>query len=200
MAETRVRPSPPRASPWWNRRSTAFRRTVLVLYTLLPARVAPANVTKEYEVKAAFLYNFAKFVEWPPSSFPDDHAPLVIGVFGANPFGDELEEMVRGRKLGGRDIAVEYIDTAEQAKTVQVLFVSRDEDQRVDDLLQALASCNVLVVGESDRFSAAKGMIRFFVEGDRVRFDIDVARADGVGLKISAQLQKLARAVIRRER
>ena len=148
---------------------------------------------KEYQLKAAFLYNFTKFVEWPAASFPSSDAPIVIGVLGRNPFGPELESVIKDRKVNGRGLVIRMIEKASDAKLVQLLFVPSTEDGRLDDLAKELSQANVLTVGESAAFAKGGGMINFILEGDKVRFEINPGSAEKAGLKISAQLQKLAK-------
>lgn len=161
---------------------------------VLPAR---AQVSKEYQIKAAFLYNFAKFVEWPTESFATTNSPLVIGVFGKNPFGTELQKVVANRKINGRDIVVSRIETPAEARNVQLLFFSANEGVRAGQIMADLPSTALLTIGETEQFSQHGGMIVFLLEGDKVRFDINAGAAEQAGLKISAQLQKLAKTVYR---
>jgi hypothetical protein len=182
---------------WWH---GVFRRTwALFLGALLwhnqPVAAAEPAVPKEYQIKAAFLYNFTKFVEWPAEKFQDATSPVVIGVFGKNPFGSELELAVKGRKVNGRDIVVKQIETPAEAKTVHVLFAGADESPRYAQLEDALKEGSVLGVGESEAFVRSGGTILFVLEGDKVRFEININSAERAGLKISAQLQKLAKAI-----
>lgn len=153
------------------------------------------SVPKEYQLKAAFLYNFTKFIEWPAPSFPDAGSPIIIGVLGSSPFGDELENAVRNRKVNGREITVKRLQSVAAAKSVHVLFVAASEDARLGELREALKGANVLTVGESDAFAKSGGMIDFIIEGDKVRFDINIGAAGQTAVKIGAQLQKLARTV-----
>jgi hypothetical protein len=148
---------------------------------------------KEYQIKAAYLYNFAKFVEWPDGRFADAQSPLVIGVFGQNPFGDELRAIARDHKINGRVITIQSVQTPAEAQRVHLLFFPAAEDSHVAGLLADLKGASVLTVGESDQFNAAGGMICFVRQADKVRFEIDAAAAEQHGLKISAQLLKLAR-------
>jgi len=150
-------------------------------------------VSKEYQVKAAFLYNFAKFVEWPAASFENESSPLVIGVFGENPFGGELENVVRGRKINGHPILVKPVPAAASAHNVHVLFISAAEDERLGEFRTAVRNAGILTVGESDEFVRRGGMIQFVPDGDKIRFEIRADQAAAVGLKISSQLLKLGR-------
>jgi hypothetical protein len=152
---------------------------------------AEEAVSKEYQLKAAFLYNFAKYVEWPAHSFADAQSPIVIGVLGSNPFGGELTKAVSGRTINGRAIMVVYVHSPAAARRTQVLFVSAAEDSSLADLLAVLKGCAVLTVGESDAFAAQGGIIKFARMNDSLRFAINRDAARQAGLKISAQLQKL---------
>jgi hypothetical protein len=169
--------------------------------TLLPAsRAGAAQPSLEYEVKAAFLYNFAKFVEWPPQAFAAEDAPLVFCVLGENPFEDKLGRVVNDRTANGRRIAVQPMPPAAETQGCHLVFVAAAEDERVARLVQTLHSSEgapVLTVGESDRFAGAGGMIRLVIDDGRVRFDINAAAAEQSGLKLSSQLLKLAREVER---
>ena len=164
-----------------------------VLFAGLTVSRAQDAVSKEYKIKAAYLYNFAKFVDWPGQCFTNTGAPLVVGIFGQNPFGDELEAIAKDHKINGRDIVIKPVTTAAEAAGVQMLFFAAAEDGRIAEILAALKTSPVLTVGESEKFAAAGGEIHFVREADKVRFEINAAAAEQHGLKISAQLLKLAR-------
>lgn len=151
-----------------------------------------AEVSKEYQLKAAFLYNFAKFVEWPARSFATPESPLVIGVFRTNPFGGELEKAVKGRKINGHPIVVTLVPSAAAAKQTQILFVESSQDGKLAELKGALQGTAVLTVGESGAFAKQGGMITFTQQNNSLRFSIDNGAAQKAGMKISSQLQKLA--------
>ena len=170
-----------------------------LLFLGLLALPAQAQVSKEYQLKAAFLYNFAKFVEWPAARFESPAAPLVIGVFGKSPFGEELQNIVRNRKINGRDIVIKQVETVTEARGAHLLFFSAAEDARTRTILGELQGAGVLTVGETEQFSQLGGMIHFLLEGDKVRFDINMDSTGQTGLKISAQLQKLAKTVRRKK-
>jgi len=161
---------------------------------LLAASSARAQdaVSREYQIKAAYLYNFAKFVDWPQESFTDGQSPLVIGVFGQNPFGTGLEAIAKAHQINGRPIVVKTITTAKDIAGVHLLFLGSAEDDHVAEILSALAGTSVLTVGESDKFMAAGGMVNFVREADKVRFAINEDAVEHHGMKISAQLLKLA--------
>jgi hypothetical protein len=148
----------------------------------------PASSEKEFRVKAAFLFNFAKFVEWPDAAFADAQAPLVIGILGADPFGHMLDDTVAGETIGGRRIEIRRSHDPAELKDCQLVYASRFEARNVGDLLAAFADAPVLTVSGIDGFCAAGGIIQFYIESGKVRFLINQGRAQALGLKLSAQL------------
>ena len=167
-------------------------RTCLLLALFLLVSPATAEVPREYQVKAAFLYNFAKFVQWPQSRFPSPESPLVIGVLRANPFGAELEKAVNGRQINGRPVVVRLVTGSAAARQTHLLFIGSGQDANLADLQATLKGHAVLTVGESSSFARQGGIITFTPQNGTVRFAINRQTADEAGLKISAQLQKLA--------
>jgi hypothetical protein len=166
---------------------------------LFQRSVGASQASLEYEVKAAFLYNFAKFVEWPDTAFDAADAPIVFCVMGNNPFDGRLERVVSDRTANGRRIEVRSVTSSGASSGCHLAFF--DESQQVDvaRIVQISAGrgpgAPVLTVGESEHFAEVGGMIRLLVEEGRVRFDINAAIAERAGLKLSSQLLKLARRV-----
>ncbi len=157
-----------------------------------PARAAEAEPL-EYQVKAAFLLNFTKFVDWPPAAFAEEHSPLAICILGEDPFGNALNEIVKGEAVKGRELTIARIARAPAPKTCQVLFVSRSKK----DVRRILAELGpgVLTVGEGDRFLQDGGVVAFVIENRRVRFDIGQRAAARAMLTISSRLMNVARSV-----
>jgi hypothetical protein len=168
----------------------SFWLTLAMIFLCFTAR---AEVSKEYQVKAAFLYNFVKFTNWKPERFATPESPIVIGILGRNPFGDELEKIVKDRNVNNRPIEVKLVNSLEEATSCHVLFVSAASFSETSEILQKLGDACVLTVGESEAFAQAGGMITFVPEKDKIRFEIDAPAAEHQGVKISAQLQKLAK-------
>lgn len=164
----------------------------------LPCAVSASEavVAQEYQIKAAFLFSFTKFVEWPAARFAGTESPIVIGLVGRDPFGPELALAVRDRRVNGRPVTVVVVETPAEAAAVHVLFVSDGAEKRLASLGKRLPG--VLTVGESEQFTRAEGIITFTIVDNKVRFEINVAAADRAHLRISAQLQKLAVAVRRK--
>ena len=161
---------------------------------LLPESTgAQAKTASEYEIKAAFLYNFARYVEWP-STTPASAEGFVVTVLGEDPFGEALEVM-RDRTVGDRQLVVRRVARVEDVGASRILFISRSEAEDLPRILQRLGPAPVLTVGESPQFAERGGMIRFRRDGDRIGFDINVDSAQRAGLRVSSQLLKLARIV-----
>ena len=151
------------------------------------ARSAPAS---EYQVKAAFLFNFTKFVEWPPNAFGDSNTPLVIGVLGQDPFGSYLNETVQGESVNSRKLQVERYRSVSEIKRCHVLFISRSESDRLNQIIATLKYRGILTVTDSDAVDTGV-IIRFVNEGGRIRFRIDSSAAKAAKLSISSKLLRL---------
>ena len=151
-----------------------------------------AQMADEYALKAAFLYNFAKFVEWPAQTFRTPREPFDICVLGQNPFGSALDDIVRGKTVGERSMEVRQIGAVQEARQCQILFVSSSERKRLSALFDALKGASVLTVGEMDGFAASGGVVNFKPDGERLRLEIDQEAAGRAGLRISSKLLSLA--------
>jgi hypothetical protein len=157
-----------------------------------PALIAQTVPSKEYQVKAVFLFNFAQFVEWPRAAFADEHAPLVIGVLGENPFGTFLDETVRGEKVRERPLDVQRYRRVDEIKTCHILFISRSETSRLDQILASLKNQSILIVGDSDDFAQRGGMVRLATVASKVRLIINVEAAQAANLTISSKVLQAA--------
>jgi len=168
-----------------------------VLTALSSAWADPAASVKEAQIKAAVLYNFTKFVEWPAGRFDEPADPIVVGLLGDSLLQQQLEATVKDRRVHGRRIAVRRVVTWAEIKAVHVLFVEAGEEARFADVRSKLAGSAVLAVGESVGFLANGGSIRLVLEAERLRFEINATEAERAQVRISSQLQKLALAVYR---
>jgi hypothetical protein len=178
-------------------RNIAVLQALALTGTLLSSIVSSgaAAATSEYEVKAAFLVNFAKFVEWPASVFGSAAAPVLIGVVGDDPFGRGIDDAVRGKFLDGRSITVERVDWREDLTGFQIVFISGSEQRRLKDILRPLESTSVLTVSDMGDFCRNGGVIAFVSVDQRVRFEVNGAAARRQGLKVSSKLLSLATTV-----
>jgi len=150
-----------------------------------------AQTTKEYEVKAAFLNDFAQFVEWPTDAFVDVQSPIVIGILGNDPFGDSLAEIVRDENVDNRPLVIERYKRVQDIKACQILFISQSEKNRLEEILASLKNRSILTVGDFDGFAKRGGMIRFVTEKNKIRFRINVEAAKAANLTISSKLLRL---------
>jgi YfiR/HmsC-like len=146
----------------------------------------------EYEVKAAFLYNFAKFVEWPAGSFPGPGSPLRLCALLSGPAYQALEQVVEGKTLNGRPLQVRQLTGLEEVKGCHLLFIGVAETKQARQLLHDGLDTGVLTVGEREGFAQAGGMINLVLRQNHVAFEINVDAANRAGLKISSKLLSLA--------
>jgi hypothetical protein len=184
------------------RPSTGLTRLVfaLILFGLSLGRAASLGPSpaaeepiSEYQVKAAFLLNFTRFVEWPPAAFAQPDSPLAICVLGDDPFGGILEQVVQGESVRGRSVEVLRMRRAPVPKTCHVLFVSRSEKD-AGAVLSAVGP-GVLTVSDRELFLREGGMIAFVLEDRRVRFDVSQRAALRASLSMSSRLLAVARTV-----
>lgn len=163
-------------------------------YLRTPTALAQSKAD-EYHVKAAFLFHFAQLVEWPDA--PDESgSSLLLCTLGDDPFHGELESTVEGKQIGSRVLRIRHLSEAKVTRGCNMVFISRSENRHLAAILASLRNSPILTVGEADDFLASGGMIRFCLEGDRVRFEINREAAESARLKISSKLLLLARKVV----
>jgi hypothetical protein len=164
----------------------------LVLMLAVSGVCAEEFQPSEYQLKAAFLFNFAKFVEWPAGAFSEAKSPMIIGVLGDNPFGAELERTIRDKTVNGRPLQIKEYRSLSEARACHILFVSNSEKKRLAEVFEGLRGTSVLTVGETEDFIESGGMISFVRESNKIRFQINDRAARTAGLKISSKLLNLA--------
>lgn len=175
-------------------RAAGFIASVLLLLCgTRPA--AQAGPSLEYQVKAVFLFNFTQFVEWPADALSGAQSPFVIGVLGEDPFGDYLDETVRGESVNGRAIVVKRYRRVEEVRECRLLFISRSEADRLDQVFSALKGRDILTVGDFEGFARRGGMIRFVMEKNKIRFRVNLEAARAGNLTISSKLLRAAEIV-----
>ena len=172
----------------------------VVCFPLLERAVNAGQSPTEYQVKAAYLFNFLKFVEWPDDPAPDAHSKWVIGFVGDTPISDELTRLVAGKSVLGRELQVKKFLAADNLRACNILFISESEKKRLPPILGELRGSSVLTVADMGNFLSSGGMFQFEVEDARVRVAIDVDAASRARLKVSSKLLSLARVVTRVER
>lgn len=152
---------------------------------------AEAPQAPEYDVKAAFIYNFAKFVEWPAETFRNAESPLVLCVYGKGAVEKAFGE-VSGKKAMGRVLVVRFNDGVEEPETCNIIFVSVQDRKRSAAVLESVRGRSILTVGETPDFIQHGGVINFISRGNKIRFEINPGTAKRVRLSISSQLLRLA--------
>jgi len=178
------------------------KHSIMMLLTTVcsaASGVVPANadpsIPLEYQIKAAYLYKFTRFVEWPEEALPDTLSTITIGVLGEGDMYAALESIVKGKQVKGRRLGIKHFGKAEDLVFCHVLFIGRSEKIRLREILEILKGQSTLTVGEEERFARSGGMINFIIVENRVRLEINVRAAEEGDLKISSRLLTLARIV-----
>ena len=191
------------AAPHASARTAAYVNG-LAIAALIAALSVPATglsatpgsaVTQEYDLKAAFLFNFVHFVEWPAAAFADATSPFTIGILGVDPFGQSLDEIVANEAVRNRRLVVRRYRSVEEIEACHILFVSSSEASQLDHIRQALAHRSILTVGETKDFATHAGIIGFELAQRRLRLRINLAAAADAQLTISSKLLRQAQIV-----
>jgi hypothetical protein len=166
---------------------------LLLAFILLAGMRSPRQLetSREYQLKAAFLYNFTQFVEWPEGSLPEN-TPFVIGILGNDPFGNYLDELVNGESVNGHPLIVQRFASIDEIKTCHILFINVSDKGKLQEILKSLKSQNVLTVGDATHFSRNGGIVRFYTEDNKTRIHINLEAAKQAELTISTKLLRLA--------
>ena len=182
--------------PQWSKISLQSKGAFCVLLMLLLAgfseKQAKAQLANEYQVKAAFILNFAKFVEFPGDSFSDGPM-LVIGVLGDDPFGSTIDQIMNGSNANGHRLVVKRLHWGDNLRSCQILFISSSEKKRLGQILDGLRGASVLTISDVSNFNQSGGVVRFFIQDDKVRFEINADAASQARLKISSKLMALSK-------
>ena len=162
-----------------------------------PAARAQQPKAAEYDVKAAYLYNFGKFVDWPDKADADKTDSFAICVLGRDPFGPALDAALTGHSIDGKKALARRISQPEEAAGCRVLFIGASEGSQLQSIVRALDKMAILTVSDIPQFSRRGGMIEFVSDGKRVRFEVNLTNADNAGLTLSSELLKVATTVRR---
>jgi hypothetical protein len=165
------------------------------LFAAASSEAAAPAAASEYEVKAAFLFQFSRFVEWPPEAFASADAPLVICVLGKNPFGSTLREIAQGESVQAHALVVKSHDRVEDVGECHIVFLSSSEEAITQQVLTSLAGKRILTVGDSDDFTRRGGVIGFVTVNGKVKLQVNRSSAETAQLRISAKLLRVAEQV-----
>jgi hypothetical protein len=168
---------------------------LLTLFLASPVPAAEFNPSREFQIKAVFLYNFAQFIDWPADAFESPESPLVIGVLGADPFGPFLDQTVHGEKVNGRPLVVRRFQSAGEIDLCHILFISGSEAAQAQQIVASLKGRPVLTVSDWEEPRLQTAVVRFLMERGRVRLRINLDAAKSAGLNISSKLLRSAETV-----
>jgi len=167
----------------------------LAIGAAVPVRRVHAQSASIGEVKAAFLFNFMKFVQWPADAFPSATSPLVIGIVGDDTVGDSLREIIRGKAVNGHELRLRRMSANDDLTQLHVLFVSRSDNIRASDIVARVGARAILTIGDSAGFCAAGGAIQLDVDDSQVRFEVNLDATQRSRLDVSSKLLTLAKIV-----
>jgi hypothetical protein len=165
---------------------------LLVLLCLPSMQAADLGSADEYEIKAAMILNLTRFVEWPAARMGDGNAPFVIGILGHDPFGKDLDKQLAGRSVGGHPVVIQRLVNGVHAETCHILFVTRGERRKLDEIAPVLAKASVLTVGDGDKFASSGSVFGLVLRESRVQLEVNLSAAQRNGLVVSSRLLKLA--------
>lgn len=154
-----------------------------------------AQVTREYQIKAAFIFNFTQFVEWPAHSFSASQAPAVIGILGQDPFGSYLEEIIAGESLKQHPLVIQHYNDIDEIKDCHVLFINISDKAKLESALAKLKGKNILTISETNGFTKLGGMIRLYTRDNKINMQVNIDAVKAENLTISSKLLKLAEIV-----
>ncbi|MDH3257746.1 MAG: YfiR family protein [Nitrospinota bacterium] len=148
----------------------------------------------EHEVKAAFIHNFTKFIDWSQDSFKTDTSPIRIGILGQGPINEPLIKM-NGIRVQKRSLEISSIDNLNNAREFHIIFINRSEKKQIRSILRDLKGTGILTIGDMPDFAEQCGIINFFLQSGKVRFEINIEASRQENLQISSKLLRLARIV-----
>jgi hypothetical protein len=156
-----------------------------------PQAGAQERKPTEYQVKAAYLYNFAKFVEWPAGTFSDPTAPFIFGILGVDPFGKDID-ILANRTINDRKIQIRRYHSSAEIRTCQVLFISSSEDNNLGEVVKSLSHSGMLLVSDSERFAGRGGMIGLIATDKTIGFEVNVDAVSRAGITLHSRLLNMA--------
>ncbi|MEP7320581.1 MAG: YfiR family protein [Saprospiraceae bacterium] len=170
-----------------------FYQSLFFIFLMSGGLRAQPTVPPEFRVKAVFVYNFTQFIDWPKDAFEFDEEPLIIGVLGDNPFGTNLEEAVKGERVGTHPIQVRYFKDIADLSKCHILYINLNQPDAVKRAINSLAGHSTLTIQDMEEFPQWGGMIRFFINESKINLVINTTAAKAAKLRISSKLLKVAK-------
>lgn len=174
--------------------SHSCSRFLLVVYGALFFS-AQTSTTREYQIKAAFVFNFTQFVEWPAQSFSTPQSPAVIGIIGKDPFGNYLEETIAGETINKHPLVIQHFNTVEEVTNCHILFVNINDKAKLQSIIEKLKGKSILTISDNNSFTKLGGMIRLYTRDDKINIQVNLEETKAGNLTISSKLLKLAEIV-----
>lgn len=172
----------------------AVALSILPIFVLLSAPAfCQSEENVEYKIKAAYILNFLRFMEWPDSVFAEATSPLIVGVLGTDPFGAILDKTVESEKINGHPIVIERFSSWDDLGQCHALFISTSEKKSVNKIIRAVGELPVLTISDSEHFSEQGGGITFYIDDQKVRFEINIEALRKADIKASSKLLRLAK-------
>jgi len=167
---------------------------LLIIYgaLFLSAQTSPS---REYQIKAVFLYNFTQFIEWPAHSFHGPQAPAVIGILGKDPFGKYLEETIAGESINKHPLVIQHFNTIEEVSNCHLLYININDKSKLEQIVEKLKGKSVLTISDANGFYKMGGMIRLYTKDDKINIQVNLEETKAENLIISSKLLKLAEIV-----
>jgi hypothetical protein len=172
-----------------------FAKSLVLLLLFCLSAGAEGPALTENQIKAGFLFNFTRFVDWPADAFTAAESPIVLGIVGEDSFGDLLTQAAAGKTVNGRTVLVQRFKEEQNIRACNILFVSASEEKLMARIFERLSGSSVLTVGETRGFAQSGGIINFVIEDNRVRLEINLGAAARARVKISAKVIGVARIV-----
>lgn len=167
---------------------------LLIAYSSLFLSAQNAS-TREYQVKAVFLFNFSQFVEWPANSFASPQSPAIIGILGKDPFGTYLEETIAGESINKHPLVIQRFNSVDEVTKCHILFINENDKGKLEQIIQKLKGKNILTISDVNGFSKVGGMVRLYTKNDKINIQINLDEAKAENLVVSSKLLKLAEIV-----
>ena len=176
-------------------KTTIYRWAFILMILFTTNNLIGQSAPNEYQLKAAFLYNFTQFVNWPSSSFTSPNAPLVIGVIGKNPFGTYLEQTISGESANGHPIIFQHYSSNEEIKSCQILFINMSEKKKITEIINTQKNKAILTVSDTPHFLEYGGIVKFLNKNDKIKLQVNLKAAKEASLVISSKLLRLVEIV-----
>ncbi len=174
-------------------RKNIYRACLFLLFSAVFLSAQISN--REYQIKAAFVFNFTQFVEWPATSFFNAQSPAVIGILGPDPFGNYLQDLITGEKMKQHPLVIKHFSNVEEVHNCHILYINSSDKKVIENIIEKLKGKNILTISDANRFSKLGGMVRLYTKNDKVNIEINLEAAKEEDLVVSSKLLKFSQIV-----